>query len=148
MHQSWLPNLWRHVFRREIFGVLCSETYELWFILLWFHQLLKRFKSILLYSRHFFTIFGSPKVYPKSDSIPRSSFFELWKDIYLTKRATCAVSFISIASDMAEVNWMYCIDNDNGCPGKWCGEKLVQVAERYKWCLFHVNRFKTIFNFL
>ncbi|GBM71634.1 hypothetical protein AVEN_269187-1 [Araneus ventricosus] len=61
------------------------------------------------FTRHFYTAFAisCPQVCPESDSNPSSSSFGPWFDIYLTKRATCAVFFMSqdssIASDKSEV---------------------------------------------
>ncbi|GBL60617.1 hypothetical protein AVEN_241787-1 [Araneus ventricosus] len=68
------------------------------------------FISSPLSSRHFCTTFAisSPRVCPQNGSNPSSSSFGPWDDIYLTKRVTCAVSFMSqdssIASDKAEAS--------------------------------------------
>ncbi|GBM53401.1 hypothetical protein AVEN_103789-1 [Araneus ventricosus] len=71
------------------------------------------FISIPLPSRHFCTAFtiSSSQVCPESGKIPSSYSFGPWDDIYLTKRVTCAVSFMSqdssIASNKAEASGMY-----------------------------------------
>ncbi|GFX83539.1 uncharacterized protein TNCV_324881 [Trichonephila clavipes] len=53
-----------------------------------------------------FLVYYAVKLCPESGSNPRSSSFGPWEDIYQTKRATCAVSFmsqdLSTASDKAE----------------------------------------------
>ncbi|GBN87656.1 hypothetical protein AVEN_210329-1 [Araneus ventricosus] len=60
--------------------------------------------------QHFCTAFAisSPRVCPESGSNPSSFSFGPWDDIYLTKRETCAVYFMSqgssIASDKAEAS--------------------------------------------
>ncbi|CAL1293762.1 unnamed protein product [Larinioides sclopetarius] len=60
--------------------------------------------------RHFCTAFAisSPRVCPESGNNPSSSSFGPWDDIYLTKRVTCAVYFMSqdssIVSDKAEAS--------------------------------------------
>ncbi|GBL84618.1 hypothetical protein AVEN_191079-1 [Araneus ventricosus] len=79
----------------------------------WLNQLLEEtilFISIPLSSKHFCTAFAisSLRVCPESGNKPSSSSFGPCDDIYLTKRVTYAVSFMSqdssIASDKAEAS--------------------------------------------
>ncbi|GBL97644.1 hypothetical protein AVEN_49147-1 [Araneus ventricosus] len=109
---------------KALLDELCSETLE--FHGLFFSEDLILYPVILLApsvtigtilfisnplsSKHFCTEFAisSPRVCPESSSNPSSSSFGPWDDIYLTKRVTCAMSFMSqdspIASDKAEAS--------------------------------------------
>ncbi|GBN75107.1 hypothetical protein AVEN_138334-1 [Araneus ventricosus] len=71
---------------------------------------LESHRTLLRISRHFYTAFAisSPRVCPESGSNPSSSSVGPWDDIYLTKRVTWALFFMSqdssIASDKAEAS--------------------------------------------